>query len=236
MSDDFDPYRELGLSPEAADEPELVRAAFKALAKKYHPDSYSEATSKAAAEQKMARLNEAQRQILSGEYRPPSPRPAAVTSTAVAAVTPTQPPPSRPVVGASAKKVKRPEPSTVPMVPMVVAVLLLLASFIVPNWLKEDHLAEAQRLEQAGKLSQALEQANLAVADDPRAPAPYLLRARLWLKSGETERARTDLANTRGLLSTTQWERAGQELFPSPSPNGKPSPSPSPTGKPSPSP
>lgn len=224
MTGDFDPYRELGLSPEAAEEPELVRAAFKTLAKKYHPDSYTDAAGKAAAEQKMTRLNEAQRQILSGEYRPPSPARAAA---AIATVQPSEnaaPATRRPAVAESSpRKTVR----TVPMGPMVAAFLLLLLSLAAPLWLKRDHLAEAERLEQAGQLPQALEQANLAVADDPRDPAPYLLRARLWKRTGEIDRARTDLDNTRGLLSGKEWQKASGELFPAtPTPSASPSPLP----------
>ena len=49
----MDFYAELGLAPEA--EPDVIRAAYRALAKRYHPDRLGAAGGAAVA--KMARLN-----------------------------------------------------------------------------------------------------------------------------------------------------------------------------------
>lgn len=104
------------------------------------------------------------------------------------------------------------------MGPVLVAVVILVASVMAPLLLKRDHLAEALDLEKKGQWQQALEKANQAVADDPRDGQPYLLRARVWLKLGKPDRARTDLANARGSLNPLQYEEASRELFPSPTP------------------
>lgn len=214
MAFELDPYRELGLSPEAAAEPELVRAAFKALAKKYHPDRHPDAEGKARAEEKMRRLNEAQQLILSGQYRPPA-TVSMVPSAEVAASPPGPPAVRKPSRAAEARR---------PMSfgPVLVAVLILVACVTAPILLKRDHLAEALELEKQGQFSQALEKANLAVADDPRAGEPYLVRARLWLELGQPERARTDLANARGSISPSEYEKARLSLFPSPTPAPSP--------------
>lgn len=214
-SEPFDPYRELGLSPEAAAEPELVRAAFKALAKKYHPDGYPDPAGKARAEEKMRKLNEAQQLILSGEYRP-----TVATAESLTVVTPPSPPPSAP----------RPRPVSpprrVPLTPLVVAAAVLLACLALPQMLGRDHLKEAAALEQKGRLPQALEEADQAVIDDPRDGQAYLVRARIWQKMGEPERAQRDLANARGLVSEGELEEARSALLPmaSPSPSASPSP------------
>lgn len=211
MQSGFDPYRELGLSPEAAAEPELVRAAFKALAKKYHPDRHADAEGKARAEEKMRRLNEAQQLILSGSYSPPSP------VSLVATPPPAEPPPPVAPPRRAVHPSKSP-PRSMSMGPVLVAVVILVASVMAPLLLKRDHLAEALDLEKKGQWQQALEKANQAVADDPRDGQPYLLRARVWLKLGKPDRARTDLANARGSLNPLQYEEASRELFPSPTP------------------
>ena len=216
MQSSFDPYRELGLSPEAAAEPELVRAAFKALAKKYHPDRHPDVDSKARAEEKMRRLNEAQQLILSGSYSPPSP--VSLVATPPAAE---PPPPSVASPRRAADPPKSP-PRSMSMGPVLVAVAILVASVMAPMMLKRDHLAEALELEKKGQWQQALEKAKQAVADDPRDAQPYLLRARLWLKLGKPDRARRDLANARGSLNPVQYEEARRELFPSPTPAATP--------------
>ncbi|PUE42882.1 J domain-containing protein [Limnohabitans sp. Bal53] len=53
MDKTMDLYAELGVAPEA--EPDVIRAAYRALAKRYHPDRQEGAGWAAAA--KMARLN-----------------------------------------------------------------------------------------------------------------------------------------------------------------------------------
>jgi curved DNA-binding protein CbpA len=53
MDQTMDFYAELGVAPEA--EPDVIRAAYRALAKRYHPDRQEGAGLAAAA--KMARLN-----------------------------------------------------------------------------------------------------------------------------------------------------------------------------------
>lgn len=214
MASGLDPYRELGLSPEAAGEPELVRAAFKALAKKYHPDRHPDAEGKARAEEKMRRLNEAQQLILSGQYRPPEPESLMV---------PAEPSLSAPPSQKKAPTVPQKRKRSMSIGPLLVAVLVLVASVTVPAVLRRDHLAEALALEKQGHWAQALEKANLAVADDPRAGEPYLVRARLWLKLGKPDRARTDLANARGSISPSAYHEASQQLFPSPTPSPTPS-------------
>lgn len=221
MEPGFDAYRELGLSPEAVAEPELVRAAFKALAKKYHPDAYPDAAGKAMAEAKMRRLNEAQSLILSGNYTPSAPP---TTSTALVQ----EPASSPPRADAAPAGARSPSgaPRKVPMGPMAVAVGLLLACFALPAMFGRDHLSEAARLEEQGQLKAALAKADQAILEDPRLSEAYLLRARLWVKLEMPERARTDLANARGLLSSAEYERARQTLFPSPTPAPSASPTP----------
>ena len=51
----MDLYAELGVTPQA--EPEVIRAAFRALARRYHPDRQTGASAQMAA--KMARINHA---------------------------------------------------------------------------------------------------------------------------------------------------------------------------------
>jgi curved DNA-binding protein CbpA len=55
MGNTMDLYAELGVTPQA--EPEVIRAAFRALAQRYHPDRQVGASSLWAA--KMARINQA---------------------------------------------------------------------------------------------------------------------------------------------------------------------------------
>jgi tetratricopeptide (TPR) repeat protein len=236
----FDPYRELGLSPEAASEPELIRAAFKALARKYHPDASPNAAEKAAAEEKMRRLNEAQRLLLSGEYRPPPPvlaplrTPPPDSSFMAGAAWPaagieqdstaSSKSPARGAESPSARPpAVRPGPApgkrrAVPLAPLAVAGVLLLASLALPSIFRRDHLAQARLYEDKGQLELALDEANLAVADDPRQGSPYLLRARLWQKLGKPDRAATDLANARGLVPPAEYEAALKETRPTSSP------------------
>lgn len=51
------PYQVLGVSPDASDEE--LKATYRALAKKYHPDNYGDSPLKDVAEEKMAEVNQA---------------------------------------------------------------------------------------------------------------------------------------------------------------------------------
>lgn len=57
-----DPYKVLGVSPEADDEE--IKKAYRALAKKYHPDNYANTEFADIAGEKMKEINEAYDQIL----------------------------------------------------------------------------------------------------------------------------------------------------------------------------
>lgn len=56
-----DPYKVLGVSPGATDEE--IKEAYRALAKKYHPDQYAESPLKDVATEKMKEINEAYDEI-----------------------------------------------------------------------------------------------------------------------------------------------------------------------------
>lgn len=58
----MDPYKILGVSPNASDE--QVKAAYRELAKKYHPDNYMGNPLSDLAEEKMQEINQAYDQIL----------------------------------------------------------------------------------------------------------------------------------------------------------------------------
>jgi len=57
-----DPYRVLGVSPNASTEE--IRNAYKQLAKKYHPDNYASSPLEDVANEKMKEINEAYDQIM----------------------------------------------------------------------------------------------------------------------------------------------------------------------------
>lgn len=58
----MDPYKILGVSPNASDE--QIKAAYRGLAKKYHPDNYAGNPLSDLAEEKMQEINQAYDEIL----------------------------------------------------------------------------------------------------------------------------------------------------------------------------
>lgn len=189
MDDTFDPYAELQLSPDA--EPELVKAAFKALAKKYHPDRFTDPAEKKRAEARMARINEAQDLIQSGKYRPPPPE---------APLRP-EPPPPPPPQATSPNPSRKPkaEPPVrakpIPTAPFVIAALFFVAITVLPGAFSSNHLNKALELERQGQYQESLEELNAAVEKTPHNRELYRHRARLWQKLGKPERAAVDLKN-----------------------------------------
>lgn len=181
---DFDPFAELQLSPGA--EPELVKAAFKALAKKYHPDRFNDPVQKAEAEQRMVRLNEAQDMILSGTYEPRVP---------VVAPPSPAPPASRAPVRPQWDPPQQAGPNSISKLPFLVATLFLILAFSVPRLMAEDHLKKALSLEADGQVTESLAEMNLAVKEDPHNRALYEHRARLWEKLGQPDKAAVDRKN-----------------------------------------
>ncbi|MDO5125908.1 MAG: J domain-containing protein [Ruminococcus sp.] len=57
-----DPYKVLGVSPNATEDE--IKAAYKELVKKYHPDQYQDSPLKNVAEEKMAEVNTAYDEII----------------------------------------------------------------------------------------------------------------------------------------------------------------------------
>lgn len=58
-----DPYKVLGVSPNATDDE--IKKAYRELARKYHPDNYTDTNLAELAEEKMKEVNEAYDQIQS---------------------------------------------------------------------------------------------------------------------------------------------------------------------------
>ena len=65
-----DPYKVLGISPNATDE--QVKIAYRELAKKYHPDNYANNPLSDLAEEKMQEINQAYDAIVAQRMRAPS--------------------------------------------------------------------------------------------------------------------------------------------------------------------
>ncbi|MBE6547725.1 MAG: molecular chaperone DnaJ [Ruminococcaceae bacterium] len=61
MADYKDPYKVLGITPNATDDE--VKAAYRKLARKYHPDKYSDSDLKDLADEKMKEVNAAYEEI-----------------------------------------------------------------------------------------------------------------------------------------------------------------------------
>ena len=61
MADYKDPYKVLGVDPNATDE--QVKNAYRKLARKYHPDKYTDSDMKELAEEKMKEVNSAYEEI-----------------------------------------------------------------------------------------------------------------------------------------------------------------------------
>lgn len=58
-------YKVLGVEPDAS--PEEIKKAYRAMAKKYHPDKHSDPVAKEMAQEKMAEINAAYEAIESGQ-------------------------------------------------------------------------------------------------------------------------------------------------------------------------
>ena len=64
-----DPYKVLGVSPTATDDE--VKAAYRELAKKYHPDNYANSPLEDLATEKMKEVNEAYDQVMAERRKRP---------------------------------------------------------------------------------------------------------------------------------------------------------------------
>ncbi len=205
---EFDPFQELQLAPDA--EPELVKAAFKALAKKYHPDRFQDPEEKSRAEARMRRINEAQRRLLEGEYRPSPPRSSCKSP-------PNDPPETAPQSATTdsrpsrVKTVPSKSPNRTPH-PLAFSALVLAGfSFLLflgaGPWLSDRHYQRALILYGENRVSEALSELNSAVARDPKNGRAYLLRAEVYRSVGDDDKAETDLRNATGLLGPAEAQR-----------------------------
>ena len=61
MADYTDPYKVLGVPPTASDDE--IKDAYRKLARKYHPDKYTDSDMKSLAEEKMKQINWAYEEI-----------------------------------------------------------------------------------------------------------------------------------------------------------------------------
>ena len=207
--DFFDAFSELQLAPDA--EPELVKAAFKALAKKYHPDRFTDPQEKAIAEAKMARLNEAQRQIQNGTYRRQARKTAPPKETKE---TPSKTPSGQPAKTEPSPTVSKTPKKPIPLAPFLGAALFFLALLVIPPWFSDSNLKRAQQLEAKGQLFDALHELNQAILQSPHKREYYRHRARIWDKLGEPEKAKIDRQNfdsgQRGLQAPKEVLKADQ--------------------------
>lgn len=171
-----------------------MKAAFKALAKKYHPDRFSDPHEKRQAEERMARINEAQQLLASGNYRPPPPPPPTP-----APEEPVDAPPPRPAPPPPSASSPKPRAASPPVRsgPFVAVALIFLALLFLPGLLSSSHLEKALQYEEEGRFQDSLVYLNKAVAEDPHDRELYGHRARIWDKLGEPEKASVDRHNAK---------------------------------------
>ncbi len=222
--DPFDPYRELQLAPGA--EPDLVKAAFKALARKHHPDRFTDPEDKARAEERMKRLNEAQRLLTEGGYRPPpqarEPNWSSPPPPAAASPTPKAPPPrERGRSTPPASKSKGPIAARINFGIFALLLLGMLVFLLAGPQLSRYHQSKAAALLAEQRLEEALKQADRALQHDDRNAEAYLLRAEIYDGLGEPERAEIDRRNGRGLLPRSNPASEGDPP-PTPTPETPP--------------
>lgn len=204
-NDEFDPFAELGLSPQA--EPELIKAAFKTLAKKYHPDRFPDTDEKARAEKRMARINEAQRLLQSGNYRPPTPKPREHDSEpptdSYSRSTESPPPPPRaPKKSSQTSQPDRSESSLAREPTRIgalvfVALLAVVTFFYAPTYFTGDLLTRALLAEEEDRLEDSLSHLNQAIRSSPHDRELYGHRARIFEKLGQPDKAAIDRQNAR---------------------------------------
>lgn len=192
--DDY--YALLQVSEDA--EAEVIRFAFKALAKKYHPDQAGP-----DQEERMRRINEAYAVLSDPDkraaydrargpgFKAPPPAPTVETVSR-----PETDPPIRPPSASSSGRAE-PKPPASPvaraMIPALFAVLLLY--FGVIHLMAGDRVARARGHLQQGGAEQALELLNEAIRSDPHNGEAFLLRARALHQLGQNAEALVDLSN-----------------------------------------